>query len=90
LDDLELVIVEKHQATIVFGVRKVAFALGSLLFYKIAEHEDGLDLVLVDHSPEILEGRGQWALRRDNPLALDGNEVSVDIILNCFILGRGV
>jgi len=75
---------------VVEGVlREVAIALGLRFLNNVAQHKHSLDVVLLNHSPEVVEGAlGDGSLSGDGSLAEEVHKVGINVVFYVvFVVG---
>lgn len=69
-------------------LREVSVALYFVLFDERAEHEDGGHVVMLNHSPKVVEAVGERALSGDGAFSLQFYHIGVYVILHFLVFGK--
>ena len=75
------------QNIIVFLVLgEVAITLNLSFFDQLTKHKDRRYLILLDHSPEVVDGYGEGTLSSYSFFLFYGYHVGVDVVLDCVLV----
>ncbi len=67
-------------------LREVSVALDLVLFDEAAEHEDGWNLIVLHHPPEVVEAVSEGSLSGNASFALQLDHIGIDVVLDLLVV----